>query len=233
MSGTQCAMAAHPLVTEDTGTQGLGNAELEHGAAWTHDADTLSFAFQPQLSYGVLPTLDLIVQPSWLSSRSGTGGTSGFGDTAVDAKWRFYGSAPLSLAVRAGLLLPTSRQNSGMSGSAALHTTLVATLDVLPWTWHGNIGYTHNSSTAKVRRDTGHASAAGMYAVSERWIVTIDGSVDENNDPDRISWSGALLAGLIHTMRPGFDIDVGYQIGLDRSAGSVQWLLGATYRWAP
>ena len=64
------ALAAHPLVTEDAGTQSAGNAELENGFSWTRDGDDRSFAFQPQLSWGLLPALDLIVAPSWLRHRT-------------------------------------------------------------------------------------------------------------------------------------------------------------------
>ncbi len=52
------------MLSEDTGTQGTGNAELELGYAWSEDDGARSFLFQPQLSYGVTPSLDLIVQPS-------------------------------------------------------------------------------------------------------------------------------------------------------------------------
>src|SRR5690349_4529248 len=76
------ARAGHPMLTEDTGTQGSGNAELELGFSWASDAGNRYFVFQPQLSFGATPTLDLIVQPSWLSNDFGGGGNvSGYGDT--------------------------------------------------------------------------------------------------------------------------------------------------------
>jgi hypothetical protein len=40
------------------------------------------------------------------------------------------------------------------------------------------------------------------------------------------------LAGLIYTVRPGLDLDVGYRGCLTSVAPQRQWLLGITYRGA-
>jgi len=233
--GAQAAWAAHPLVTEDTGTQGVGNAELEHGVSWIREGDTRSFVFQPQLSYGVLPELDFILQPSWLSSRTvNSPRVTGFGDTALDAKWRFFGEAPLSAAIRAGLQLPTGQKDLGLpSGKTAAHVLLVATVDAVPWTLHVNLGYARNPAAADLRRDVAHVSAAALYAVNSDWILTLDAGADQNPGPAASAWLGSMLVGAIYTVRPGFDIDVGYQAGLRRDVSTRQWLLGLTYRWAP
>ena len=45
--------AGHPLIGEDTATQGSGGFELG-----------------PQLSYGILPQLDAILRPIWRDQRS-------------------------------------------------------------------------------------------------------------------------------------------------------------------
>ena len=52
--------AGHPLLSEDTGTQGKGNYELELGYDWSQQAGDQNFLFQPQLSWGVSPTIDAI-----------------------------------------------------------------------------------------------------------------------------------------------------------------------------
>jgi hypothetical protein len=230
----QNAFAAHPLLTEDTATQGVGNAELEHGLSWMRDGDEHVFAFQPQLSIGLQPTLDLLLQPSWVIDRStGTPATRGFGDTVLDAKWRFYGFAPLSLAVRAGFQLPTSQGGLGLPhGRTSEHALLVATVDAVPWTLHANLGMTRNPALPGLRRNVGHASAAALWSLDERWILTLDAGFDSNPDPARSSWPGVVLGGVIFTVRPGFDIDVGWQTSLRQSASTRQWLLGLTYRFS-
>jgi hypothetical protein len=88
------AFAAHPLLTEDAGTQGAGKFELEVGNMWTRDGGERAYEFGPQLSYGVLPNLDGILGPTWTTLRTTGDGTittaRGAGDTALDVKWRFY-----------------------------------------------------------------------------------------------------------------------------------------------
>src|SRR5262252_6943248 len=74
------SLAAHPKLSEDTGTQGAGNFELESGFAWSHQADDRIFQFQPQLSWGASAALDLIVQPSWIANQTGGESVRGLGD---------------------------------------------------------------------------------------------------------------------------------------------------------
>jgi len=235
LAATSAAYAAHPLITEDTGTQGVGNAELQLGFSWTRDGGDRTFSFQPQLSYGVLPTLDIIVQPQWLSVRAADTGTSnGFGDTLLDVKWRFYGDAPLSFAVRAGATFPTGQGNLGdLNGKPSAHALLVATLDATPFTVDGNIGYVRNPTIPSLRTDLYHASAATVFAANESLSLVADTAFDSNPVPDRATWPGVFLGGVIYTLQPGLDVDVGYQVRLNHAAPAQQWLLGITYRWAP
>lgn len=139
------AFAAHPLQTEDTGTQGAGNIEIENAFSRSQSVAGSLTTFPVQVSYGLSTDLDLIVQPGWaVSSQVGGGTQRGFGATNADAKWRFYGEAPLSLAVRAGVALPTGRSDLGLPrDTVAPHATLVASVDDAPLTVHGNLGYVH------------------------------------------------------------------------------------------
>jgi hypothetical protein len=229
------ARAGHPMLTEDTGTQGTGNAELELGFSWANDADDRTFVFQPQLSYGATPTLDLIVQPSWLASDLADGGsTRGFGDTNLDFKWRFFGSDPYSLAVRAGVTVATSTNDLGLpSGRTAEHVLLVATYDAAPLTLDANLGYARNPDVPGLRTNLGHLSGAALYAATDRLGLVLDLDWDSNADASKSSGPAVALVGAIYTFRPGLDVDVGYRSHLNSAAIARQWLLGVTYRGAP
>ena len=227
--------AGHPMQTEDTGTQGTGNAELELGYAWSYDGSDRLFTFQPQLSYGASPTFDVIAQPSWLSSRAdGERTVRGLGDTALDVKWRFFGADPLSLAVRAGATLSTADDDLGLPhGTMGTHAMLVATVDAAPFTIDANIGVAHNPVAAGLRRNLVHGSAAALYACTQRLSFVLDLDADSNADAARSEWPAVALVGAIYTLRPGLDIDAGYRAALNSAAVARQWLLGFTYRWAP
>lgn len=229
------AHAAHPLQTEDTGTQGEGNIELENGLDWSRSGSSRDFAYQPQVSYGLTPATDLIVQPSLLRHRDPTGRLAGWGDTNLDLKWRFFGQAPLSLAVRAGATLATSEDGLGNPhGRTTAHALLAGTWDAAPLTVHGNVGLSQNPSGIGLRRTVAGVSAAAMWQWSERLILTVDGSAGANPDRSRHAWPATLLAGVIYTVRPGLDLDIGWQSSVAATTPAKRDLLaGLTYRFAP
>ncbi len=229
----QTAFAAHPLQTEDTGTQGVGNIEIENGLLWLHDGETRSFIYQPQFSYGVRPNLDLIVQPSFQRIHDpGTEVHSGFGDTNLDAKWRFYGRAPWSFGVRVGVQLATAAHDSGLRhGTVGTHEVLVLTYDEAPVTLYGNLGLVQNPANSGQRRQLVSTSAALLWTVNEHLILTTETAAGSNPDPQRGNWPATTLAGLIWTIMPGLDADLGYEIGLQQPT-SRHWLGGLTYRFA-
>jgi hypothetical protein len=225
--------AAHPLQTEDTGTQGVGNIEIENGLLWGRDDLTRSFTYQPQFSYGLKPVLDLIVQPSFQRNQQlGGDWHSGFGDTNLDAKWRFYGSAPWSLGVRAGLRLPTAEHGAGLPhGTFGAHEVLVLTWDEAPITVYGNVGLAQNPASSDQRRELLSTSTALLWTANQHLILTAELAASADADPHRSNWPATTLAGFIWTIVPGLDSDLGYVFGLQRPA-MQQWLAGLTYRFA-
>jgi hypothetical protein len=221
--------AAHPLQTEDTGTQGRGNIEIENGLSWTRAGGATLFVYQPQLSYGLTPTCDLIVQPAWLRAAE----SRGWGDTNLDAKARFYGEAPWSLGVRAGATLATSQRSLGLRhGDASAHAVLVASYAAAPVTMHANLGLAVNPASSGGRRVDRRMSAAIMWAASERLTWTVDVGAGSDPDPARSAWPATLLAGVIYTIRPGLDVDLGYQTSSGARPATRQWLTGLTYRFS-
>lgn len=217
------------MLSEDTGTQGRGNAELELGYAWSRDHGTDLFLFQPQLSYGTSSTFDLILQPSWTD----VGGAKGLGDTNLDFKWRFYGAAPWSLGVRAGVDLPTAHADLGSPDhKVSPHGLLVVTGDFNPLVLDANLGYSHVPSYLGTRANLFHFSAAATYAANERLFFVLDTAMDSNPDSRQSLPPVVTLLGLIYTARPGLDFDVGYRSRLTAAAPVRQWLFGITYRGA-
>ena len=241
--GAGGSFAAHPLQTEDTGTQGAGNIEFEKGFSRQRSAGTTVLLYQPQLSYGVSTPFDLIVQPSWLRQRDTDDEGSavrGFGDTNVDVKWRFQGAGARSFGVRAGVTLPTSEHGLGMThGRLGVHAVAVSTVDLPPFSLHVNLGASRQpTDTAGQRSTIGHVSGALMWSVNERWTLALDVGAESNADAARRSWPATGLVGAIWTIRPGFDADLGYQSRVGSASSSPglllrQWLVGLTYRFAP
>jgi hypothetical protein len=230
------AQAAHPLQTEDTATQGAGNVEIENGTARTRTsgASNADFSAQIQFSLGLRPEFDLLVQPSWLEHGGDAKRRRGMGDTNLDAKWRFYGDAPWSLGLRAGVTLPTSQRGLGLPrGRTSAHAILVTTWDAAPFTAHANVGYARWPLAGGLRRDARHVSGALMWAADESLTFTVEVAADTDIDPHRARWPANALVGAIWTLHPGLDLDIGYQASMSTQPVSRSLLLGLTWRFAP
>jgi hypothetical protein len=227
------ANAAHPLISEDTWTQGAGNVELEIGASKTIDARVRAYQVQPQLSLGAAPAIDVIVRPTWLNVRGGDAASGqSFGNTAVDFKWRFYADDPLSFGVRAGVDAPTGDGDLGFStGKPSYHGTLILTANPRPFTINANVGYVHNLSVASLRSDLAHVSTSAAWNATAELVLLTDVAADSNPDGSRATWPAVILGGFIYNFSPNFSVDFGYQARLNHAAPSQQWLAGVTYRW--
>jgi ABC-type phosphate transport system substrate-binding protein len=70
------------------------------------------------------------------------------------------------------------------------------------------------------------------WAVDERATVTAEAGIDSSSDPSLRAWAATCLVGLIYTLRPGFDIDVGYLSTIRASSFARDLLVGVTYRFS-
>jgi hypothetical protein len=231
------AFAAHPLITEDTGTQGRGKLELELGSALTHEGSGHAFELDPQLSFGATEALDLIVRPSLfeLSGQAAedAGRHAGFGTTALDAKWRFYEAGPLSVGTRAGLDLPTATRGLGPRHTGA-HALVAVTWDGPLWL-SGNVAYTRRAAAAEgeaqSRRDVWRVSLALAHSLTERLRLVGDVAAAQADDPGVSGMPAVALVGAIVKLTDHVDMDAGYQKRLSRDAPPNAWLGGITFRW--
>ena len=135
------AFAAHPLVTDDTGTHGPGRYQLELNGEFSTDrqvsggittrADGSQLA--AIISAGLGETVDLVVGIPWQWTREKqnnallTGG-NGVGDASLEIKWRFFEREGCSLAVKPGMTVPTGDEERGFgTGRISGGVSLIAT----------------------------------------------------------------------------------------------------------
>jgi hypothetical protein len=143
------SQAAHPLITEDTGTQGRGRFQLEltteHGYRDEDHAAEHERQFAVTFSWGARDDLDVIFTlPYQRVSPQANGGIethSGISDVGVDAKWRFLENDKLSMALKPGITFPTGDEAVGLgSGKSASSLFLVTTIEPEPWALHLHLG---------------------------------------------------------------------------------------------
>lgn len=232
--------AAHPLITEDTGTQGRNNGQLELTAeyGWDEEAGVRdgSADFAAVLAYGLRDNLDLLLTIPYSHTDSRDNGvtttTHGIGDVGLDTKWRFFEKGILSVAVKAGATFPTGDDTDGMgAGRHNYSVNLVTSFESGPWAYHLHLGYIRNRNVHGERDVIKHASVAVAREVMDSLNLVVDlGSftaADRAFDQD----IRFLTLGAIYGVNDDFDIDIGLRHGLSKPETDTTLLLGVVFRF--
>jgi len=182
------AFAAHPLITDDTGTQGKGKFQIEwnNEFAWNNsDAGGLTTEetggeSAVAISYGITEHVDLVAALpfQWYAMEENgvsVGEESGIGDMSIELKWRVLEQEDegFSLAIKPGISIPSGDEKQGFgSGAVSPGVTFIATKEGDFGALHCNVGYTRNNysdkdADAATRDDIWHASAATEINMSD------------------------------------------------------------------
>ena len=219
------AWAAHPLITEDTGTQVAGHWQLEVNAERQKDGGrTRPVQWGDTLSYGFQDNAELQVGLPYVRGL-------GKGDLAIDVKWRFHQEGAMSLGLKPGITLPTGNEQRGLgTGKATAGTLLILSYEPQGWAFHTHAGYRYNRNSVGDRESLLHYSAALWLKPTDRLKLVADLSFDTN--PDRTSNTSLRqnVFGFIYSVTKDFDVDAGYRRGnspaIDRAL-----MAGITLRW--
>jgi hypothetical protein len=240
------AYAAHPLITDDTGTQGTGTMQFEfigeygtdeeYGVAERgYEAPTV-----PVFSYGITDAVDLILGlPSVSLTTEDAGETTalrGIGDAAIEVKSRFYDKDSLSLALKPGISLPTGDENKGLgNGKISYSTVLIAGKKAEPWAFHFNVGYALNHYKLQADRDANrkhlwHVSAASQLEIVKDLSLVANIGMERNSDRTSNTSPAFALAGFIFSITENLEVDMGIKVGLNKPETDVTYLAGIVWR---
>ena len=258
VAASEAGDAAHPFVTDDSGTQGAGNWQVELlGQRDRHDhvADPGGGLTQqrlrvtllnPVLTYGLLKNLDIAAGLNYARYRISDDGfvtaeANGMSDSTLELKWRFFEHNGFSLAVKPGIQLPTGDEDRGLgTGRTSWGVNFIATYDAKPWTLLGNIAYfrARFKLPADEVANRGHlwrASGGAAFAASEQVRLVGELGVRTNiarSDPFLPGRTGQFaMLGVIYSPTGKIDLDVGFRKGLNRAEIDTAMLIGATFRW--
>lgn len=229
--------AAHPLVSDDTGTQGAGRWQFEASADRTRVREAgitaREHALGLALTYGLADTLDLALGAPWLRlSASGEKAQSGLADLTLLAKWRFFDDGQgVSLGLRPELTLPTGQEDKGLgNGRATGALTVLAQVQRGAWTWLANAGVAYNDNQSGDRKRLWAASTALLYGASDAWTLVADLGARRAAAPGAASEKFGLL-GVIHHANEDLDLDVGWRRSLGSAPTATTLGVGLTLRW--
>ena len=237
--------AAHPLITDDAGTQGKGKFQLEFNTEFSKDKETVEgVTFKSTggevaavFSYGVTDNVDIVFGLPYLWFRDKEDGVTvskenGIGDVSLELKWRFYEHEGLSFALKPGITLPTGDENKGLgTGRAAGSIFLIATKEVKPFVVHFNLGYLRNENKADERKNLWHASLAGEAEILKDLKVVANIGVERNPDKGSNSNPAFILGGVIYSLSENIDIDFGIKGGLNKTETDLTFLAGMALRF--
>lgn len=240
----ETAFAAHPLITDDTGTQGKGKFQLEASGAWlTDQKDNEGGGVREITSFvaavfaaGVAETVDLMIGVPYIWTETREAGTktkeSGLFDTAIEAKWRFYEKQRLGLAIKPGLLLPTGDEEKGLgTGRVGYSAVLISTVDVEPWAFDANLGYLYLPNRSGGASNIWLASIASRLAVAERWKIVGEIGATRYTDTAKSSSPAFGQVGFIYSPKDYLDLSVGFLAGLNNEEFDQSVHVGVTIRF--
>lgn len=250
--------AAHPYITDDTGTQGSGNWQLELMAErhrHDHTADPGDGAvrqvrtltpFSLVLTYGVLETVDIAFGLGHLRQRTTEDGnvvqaSDGVGDSALELKWRFREANGLSLALKPGFVLPTGDENEALgTGRASWGVNFILTQESRPWVFLANVAYARAryklpADAEANRANLWRVSAGVAYYLRDDVRLVGEAGARTNGAKDDLFLPGRnghfAMLGLIYSPSDDMDFDFGVRRRVNRAEFDTALLLGATFRW--
>ncbi|MBF0551618.1 MAG: transporter [Deltaproteobacteria bacterium] len=238
MTGT--AFAAHPLITDDAGTQGKGKWQLELNAQYGRDDNKgIVQHTTPSvcaLTYGLTDPIDIALGVPYIYTDTDNSKTSssnkGFGDLCLSVKWRFFEQDGWSLAVRPGLTFPIGDEDHGLgNGRVTESLFFITTKELKPWAFHANLGYIRNDNSLDQRTDLYHVSVAAQVEVVKDLKLVANTGIQQNTDKHSNTDPAFLLGGVIYSIYENFDVDLGYKYGLTTPEVDHTILAGLTLRF--
>ena len=244
------AFAAHPLITDDTGTQGKGKFQVEVNSEFNYDREKEEGVTTKEtggeiaaiLSYGILDNIDIVLgmpfqmlkikEDDELTSRE-----RGISDLSLEVKWRFYEKDGLGFALKPGITLPTGNEKKGLgNGRPSYGLAFITTKELGPWAFHFNLGYTRNEYKLREdkeanRNDIWHVSLASVVEVVKNLKLVGNIGVERNPEKASSKHPAFILGGLIYSISENVDIDIGVKGGLNKPETDFTILAGIAFRF--
>lgn len=201
------AFATQPLSTDTANTVGQKSAQIELGYSYTNDTPKIK-NINTVVTYGILPSLDLIVEIPYTRIDAATV-TNGFGDVTVKAKWNLVKGKAGAISIEPIATLPTGDDTKGLgTGKTEYGAAVLITTEILsPVVLHGNMSYMRNSNSYDLTKDLWKESVAAEIAiVKDLKLVAEVGMYNKiDNDKNKLFYGG----GAIYTIVKGVAVDVG------------------------
>jgi len=202
------SFAVYPTTSHRAETHGQNNKSIGFNYSYEYEEDEKTGdifrtnEYDTILSYGLLDNLDIIGQvPLKQISRENERDYSGVDDISLEAKWKFYNTESLNLAVYPEVTLPTGGYKNGVgNGRATFATTLIASKKIDRFSFHISGQYTRNENKTNDRLNLWEAHFSPVITVVEGFSLIGDVGLrrddDKTNKKLPISVSGGFSYGI-------------------------------------
>lgn len=237
--------AAHPLITDDTGTQGRGRGQLEINFEFDFDKESEEGITVKEkvteiggiISIGMADNADIVLGVPYQWIRLEEDGMevsreNGLSDMSFELKWRFFEKEGIGLAVKPGITFPTGDDKKGLgTGKATYSLYFISTMETGPWTFHTNLGYIGNENRVDERTHLWHASFATEFQVINDLKLVANIGIERNPDEASETDPTFILGGIIYSILENLDIDLGVKGALNHSEVDYAVMAGIALRF--
>ncbi|MPM17765.1 hypothetical protein SDC9_64164 [bioreactor metagenome] len=234
------SQAQLPFITDNTGTQGSLNHQLEisYGNDFdnTHRCTNSTVELAPVYTLGVAERIDVVLGYPFVFINefedTSISRISGFSDVGFEVKWRFMEHEKWSLAIKPGFSLPTGNSTLGLgNGKTGYSAFLLSTLNYGKFAINGNAGYIRNENKHGDAENIWHASAGVDFAASEIVHFAINTGAEKNPDVNSNVPCAFGLVGLYYFLSEDNELALGYKYGITEAECDHSFIVGLTLRF--
>jgi hypothetical protein len=232
--------AMEPLITDDTGTEGKGNAKVKF--AWRYERNaaegvkTDNSKLVGLFTYGIIDTVDVEVGVPYIFNRKLEDGnvtkSDGISDVSLEVKWRLYDKDGLSFAVKPVFTFPAGDEDKGLgTGRTTYGLFGIATKEAGQWAFHLNLGYEVHENRIDERMKIWHLSAASEVEVAKGLKLVADVGAQGNPDKSSNTVPAYALAGVNYVIVKNISLGIGAKFGLNKAEPDFSLRSGITIKF--
>lgn len=213
------SFAGHPLITDDAYTQGKNHWQFEWAAEYDRFSDgdfkeeAVAVPVLPSVTYGLFDSLDLVATSSYVYTKATDGEDTERTKSNVleiQAKWRFFETESLFLALKPGILIPLVTEMEGtVADNMAYSMYFIGTYNIGAFDFHLNSGYIAYGEEGYFT-NAWHNSLAGEWNFAGDFKLVANTGFDYEENMNR-NFPVFALGGLVYSPSENLDFDLGYK----------------------
>lgn len=228
--------AAHPLVTDDTGTQGVKGNQIEFSTDWAETAHGKTKLAELTYTRGITQSVDISVSLPGIY-RAPRQQPTGLNDLSIGAKWRLFDTDQFSFGIKPEWTPATASAARGLgNGKDRFSLALIGqvSLDdvtILVNQSHVHNRFKHNNAQLENRARINQTSVAALYPLKGNVNLVADIGQRNSDASEHKTKTRFGILGIIWSVTESLDLDAGVQRTTTPDDAEKQLGLGITWRF--